>query len=78
MYVAETTFVRKIRTFNIDEIDGSPFVDVEKSGDNQFVAAGIHLTVLEPMRRWRILFNGMLKYVLSQSQLLFLCKQVVF
>ncbi len=22
MYVAETTFVRKIRTFNVDEIDG--------------------------------------------------------
>ena len=33
---------------------GSPSAD-------SFRAAGVTLTVLEPFRRWRILFNGMMK-----------------
>ena len=56
-------FQESSETFILINPPSSPFVDVEQSGENQFVAAGIHLTVLEPMRRWRILFNGMLKYV---------------
>ena len=39
----------------------SEFSLIEKCGSDSFKAEGLHLTVLEPLRRWRILFNGILK-----------------
>lgn len=33
----------------------------EKSGKDSFKAGGFHIMLLEPLRRWRILFNGMLR-----------------
>ena len=40
----------------------SEFCYLEKSSQHSFKAGGLHLTVLEPLRRWRVLFNGILKY----------------
>ena len=33
----------------------------EKCGAFSFKAGGITLTILEPLRRWRLIFNGLLK-----------------
>ena len=37
------------------------YANVDSSSQDSFRAAGLALTVLEPFRRWRILFNGMMK-----------------
>ncbi len=33
----------------------------EKCGGNAFKAGGLNISILEPLRRWRILFNGVLR-----------------
>ena len=37
------------------------YANTEGPSQDSFRAAGLTLTVLEPFRRWRILFNGMMK-----------------
>ena len=37
------------------------YANTEGHSPDSFRAAGLTLTVLEPFRRWRILFNGMMK-----------------
>jgi hypothetical protein len=57
------SFFNQDETFTLanQASSGCSWVDVEQSGESHFVAAGVHLSVLEPMRRWRVLFNGMLR-----------------
>eukprot|EP00094_Tigriopus_californicus_P011985 TCALIF_11579-PA protein Name:"Similar to pps Putative phosphoenolpyruvate synthase (Bacillus subtilis (strain 168))" AED:0.06 eAED:0.06 QI:16/0.95/0.88/1/0.54/0.68/25/119/1347 len=40
---------------------GTSYKNVETSSPNSYKAGGLNLTVLEPFRRWRIIFNGILR-----------------
>ena len=37
------------------------YAKVDSPSQDSFRAAGLTLTVLEPFRRWRILFNGIMR-----------------
>jgi len=41
---------------------------VEVTSQDHFAAGGVHLIVLEPMRKWRIIFNGMVKYEITKQR----------
>lgn len=45
----------------------SDIYDTEKCERDTFKVAGFTLTVLEPLRRWRVLFNGILRNNSSQE-----------
>lgn len=47
--------------------ENSKIFDTENCTDDSFKVSGFHLTALEPLRRWRILFNGILKNHSSQE-----------
>ena len=43
------------------EIFGQVLINVEASTEDSFRAGGLTLSMIEPMRSWRIVFNGLLK-----------------
>ena len=47
--------------YELAEQKGNYFCNINDVGDT-ITLAGFHLTLLEPLRRWRINFNGMLRY----------------
>ena len=47
--------------YELAEQKGNYFCNINDGGDT-ITLDGFHLTLLEPLRRWRINFNGMLRY----------------
>ena len=60
--VAKVDFKMKHKNVMFELAEKITIQPISKIEKGILEVAGFHLTILEPLRRWRILFNGMLRY----------------
>ena len=59
--VAKVDFKMKHKNVMFELAEKLTSYRISKMDKNILEVAGFHLTVLEPLRRWRVLFNGILR-----------------
>ena len=66
--VAKVDFKMKHKNVIFELAEEIAFHRISKIDKGILEVAGFHLTILEPLRRWRVLFNGMLRYYSKSNQ----------
>lgn len=59
--VCETWVYLRLSSGEEFQLPNHPGTKVFNTGDNNFSAAGLSFEVLEPLKRWRVIFNGYLR-----------------
>ena len=66
--VAKVDFKMRHKNVIFELAEEIAFHRISKIDKGILEVAGFHLTILEPLRRWRVLFNGMLRYYSKSNQ----------
>nr|CAG4652241.1 EOG090X0FOW [Triops cancriformis] len=59
--LAEVFFIFKLSDGTSYQLPGAPDTLITNTDGKSFTAGGIKLLVIEPMRKWRVLFNGLVR-----------------